>query len=520
MFGVYSVCAHWMPQLPGPEVRPMFISTVLAPQSTAYGSCPSRLLLVQESEKIYTADASRESTGDTSAPSSPDPWVDVDALEELEEEIAVLAARIHAATHRLLVLVAEYDRRRGWELGGHRSCAHWLAFRTGIDLGAAREKVRAARALTGLPATSAAMRRGELSFSMVRALTRVATPENESELLELARGCTTAQLERIVRGFRLGSRQSEADREAARHEARSFSILPDVDGMYVVRGRLTPEVGTLLMRTVEAAGDALFRKLGPAVVPEGVSAETSTKASAQRRADAIGLVAERALAAGFGENSACVSVSGTRAERYQVVLHVDADTLTGHEGLGRSEFADGTRVSSETSRRLACDASVVPLRHGSEGETIDVGRRTRTVPPAIRRALEARDRGCRFPGCGLRFTDAHHVRHWADGGETKLENLILLCRHHHRLVHEAGWKVRWWQGGRPAFVDPRGQLHVTCRRPTSRRELDRDPVQELIADTDAADVEPDLLTAGARWNRESDIPRGIYSRALEALADG
>ncbi len=139
-----------------------------------------------------------------------DPFDDADALEELEEEIATLAAHIHAATHRLLTLIAEFDRRRGWELGGHRSCAHWLSARTGIDLGAAREKVRTARALESLPETGASMARGELSFSKVRALSRVATAENEGDLLEFARGCTTAQLERMVRGFRRGSREDEA----------------------------------------------------------------------------------------------------------------------------------------------------------------------------------------------------------------------------------------------------------------------------------------------------------------------
>jgi len=474
------------------------------------------------SESSPAADSASGSESRSTADSASDPWMQVDELEELEEEIALLAARINAATHRLLVLVAEYDRRRGWQLGGHRSCAHWLAFRTGLDLGTAREKVRAARALVGLPETSASMQRGELSFSMVRALTRVATPDNESELLDLARGCTTAQLERIVRGFRLGSRQSEADREAARHDARSFSILPDMDGMYVVRGRLTPEVGTLLMRTVEAAGDALFRKHGPPIEPEGVSAETSTRAATQRRADALGLVAERALAAGFGESSEAASVSGTRAERYQVVLHLDADTLTGHERLGRSEFADGTRVSSETSRRLACDASVVALRFGRNGETIDVGRRTRSVSPAIRRALEARDRGCRFPGCGLRFTDAHHIIHWADGGETKLDNLLLLCSHHHRLVHEEGWTVEWREGGSPAFTDPRGTTHVNHRRPlsVSPAEFASDPLEQLIDATGARCAEPGALTAGARWNRLIDIPDGVYFRAIEALGGG
>ena len=361
---------------------------------------------VRETASVYAA---------VEADSSPD----TDRLEALEEEIVFLAAHIHAAEHRFLTLVAEYDRLRGWELGGHRSCAHWLAFRCGYRLGAARERVRAARALVKLPEIGASMSRGELSFSKVRALTRVATPENESDLLDLARGATTAQLERMVRGFKLGSRQDEADREKKRFESRSFSVFPDEEGMYEVKGKVTPEIGALLMRAVEAASDALYREKGP----KDVSAETSFQDAAHRRADALGLVAERALAAGFSsspDSDARAPLSGSRAERYQVLLHVDAETLKEDGGLGQSELEDGTRVSAETSRRLACDASVVEIGHASDGSVLDVGRKTRTIPPSVRRALEVRDRGCRFPGCGLRFTDAHHIKHWADGGETKL----------------------------------------------------------------------------------------------------
>jgi len=456
---------------------------------------------VRETASVYAAETS-------SAP-QPEPLSDTDRIEALEEEIVFLAAHIHAGEHRFLTLVAEYDRLRGWEVGGHRSCAHWLAFRTGYSLGAARERVRAARALADLPQTGAAMSRGELSFCAVRALTRVATPENESDLLDLARGATTAQLERMVRGFKLGSRQDEADREKERFESRCFSVFPDEEGMYVVKGRLTPEVGALLMRAVEAASDALYREKSP----KSVSYETSFQDSAHRRADAVGLVAERAMAAGFGENA---PVSGTKAERYQVLLHVDADTLKEDGGLGQSELEDGTRVSYETSRRLACDAAVVEIGHTRDGSVLDVGRKTRTIPPSVRRALEVRDRGCRFPGCGLRFTDAHHIKHWVDGGETKLENLLLLCAHHHRLLHEAGWKVEWWGKDRQAaFIDPRGQTHMG--RPRQAPKLESDAVEALIEDTRNRGADPDFYTAGARWKREADIPDEVYFRAMEAI---
>ena len=455
----------------------------------------------------------------------PDPFEDCDALEELEEKIVILAAHIDAADYRLLVLVAEYDRRRGWELGGHCSCAHWLAFRMGIDLGAARENVRTARALVDLPRISASLSRGELSFSAVRALSRVATPENETDLLELARGCTTAQLERVVRAWKKGSRQDEETRERERYDSRSLSVFPDDDGMYVVKGRLTPEVGALLMRAVEAADDALYRERDY----RNVSAATSRRAAARRRADALGLMAERALAAGFGatletgeEGSATgtgsearAPLSGTRAERYQVMLHVDPDTLSAGGEPGLSEFEDGTRVAAETSRRLTCDAALVAVEHAPDGSVESAGRRTRTISPALRRALEARDRGCRFPGCGLRFTDAHHVRHWADGGETSLGNLLLLCSHHHRLVHEEGWKIEWWGKGCPAFIDPRGQVHFNPR--PSVHELPADPVAALIAENRSRGADPDYYTTGARWKSEADIPNSVYCNAIEAL---
>ncbi len=432
-----------------------------------------------------------------------------DVIEDLGDEIATLAAHIHAATQRFLTLVARFDSLRGWEASGHRDCARWLAARTGLDVATARAKVRAARALARLPLTDAAMARGELSFSQVRALTRVATAENEGGLLDLARGATTAQLERLVRGWRMGSRQDEAERERVRHESRAFSVFPGDDGMYVVKGRLTPEQGAVLMRAIEAAADTLYREHNvPGAHPE------SEDQIAQRRADAVCLIAERALGAGFGSGEAgsCeVPVSGTRAERYQVVLHVDAATLSADGEPGLSELEDGTRVSAETSCRLSCDAGLVRVAQKPDGYVLDVGRKTRTIRGALRRALEARDRGCRFPGCCLRFTDAHHVVHWADGGATSLDNCVLLCRHHHRLVHEGGWRVEWWGRGRPAFVDPRGGTHFEGR--WDPPVLSDGPVETLVQENASLGIRPDGWTASARWETEKEIPDEVCCRA-------
>ena len=483
----------------------------------------------------------------------PDPFDDPDTIVELEDRILVLSTHIEVAGHRLLQLVAEFDARRGWELGGHASCAHWLAARAGLDLGTAREKVRVARALEDLPETSAWLGLGRISFSQARALTRVATPDDEAELLEAAHGMTTARIERMVRGWRMKSAADAVARDEERQRSRSFSIVPDLDGMYVVRGRLTPEQGAVLMRAIEAAGDVLFREEthgqayearvqvsdlghqanripcgghvpGTGHVPQASRTSLDTQAAAaRRRADAVALLAECALGAGFGARRQGVEAagpetvaappesvslvdaqvaaaadpadapaspsplasSGSRAGRYQVMLHVEMNALRKDDptcGAGCSHLDDGIRVSHETSRRLSCDAAVVPLFLDDEGRISDAGHARRVVNPTLRRALDARDRGCRFPGCGRGHTEAHHIHHWADGGETSLDNCVLLCRYHHRLLHEGGWSMQLLPGGRLVFLDPRGGPHYDGRWTLPRLDEPRRlfPVRELM----------------------------------------
>ncbi len=376
----------------------------------------------------------------------PDPFADIDRLGN---EIAELSAHIQAATYQLLVLIREFDARNGWNTG-FRSCAHWLNWRTGLDLGAAREKVRVARALEDLPEISEAMRQGRLSYSKVRALTRVATSENEAELLEFALSGTAAHVEKLVRAWRRVDRIEAMGEGNRQLEQRYLRAYPDEDGMLVVRARLTPEVGAVFLKALEAANEVLFKQS-----QEEQESDWVEMPAEQRRADALELVAESALEGGLDP--------GTAGDRYQVVVHVqdDASAETSccddpPELLAAGELENGLRVSAETSRRLACDSSRVVMRHDGEGRILDVGRKTRTIHPALRRALEHRDRGCRFPGCGLRHCDAHHVDHWADGGRTNLENLLLLCRHHHRNLHEGGFRVELAADGSSCFYTPRG----------------------------------------------------------------
>ena len=169
----------------------------------------------------------------------------------------------------------------------------------------------------------------------------------------------------------------------------------------------------------------------------------------QQQADALALVAETALHRGMEP--------GAPGEHYQVVVHVDAAVLADADAPAQSVLDGGTRVPAGTSQRLACDASRVIMRHGADGRTTEVGARTRTIPPALRRALQHRDKGCRFPGCGLPFGQGHHIKHWAHGGPTKLSNLAMLCRRHHRAVHEEGFQVERQANGELIFRRPDGR---------------------------------------------------------------
>ncbi|HEY7654396.1 MAG TPA: DUF222 domain-containing protein [Methylomirabilota bacterium] len=351
-------------------------------------------------------------------------------LDRLGDEIAELSAHLEAATARLLDLIRAFDARGGWNTG-FRSCAAWLSWRVGLDLGAARERVRVARALGTLPTLAEALARGELSYAKVRALTRVATPETEARLLAVGRAGTAAHIERIVRGWRRVDRLAEA-REAARHHLRrALHVYADEDGTVVLRGRLAPEVGALLLRALDAARETLYqRRRREEAVPPPADPAAEAPTRAQQQADALALLAETALHHELDP--------GAPGERYQVVVHVDAVVLADPAQPGQSVLEEGPCVSAETSRRLACDASRVVMRHDPDGRVVEVGVRTRTIPPALRRALTNRDRGCRFPGCHVRVGQGHHVRHWAAGGPTTLSNLALLCRRHHRAVHEEG----------------------------------------------------------------------------------
>lgn len=382
----------------------------------------------------------------------------------LGAEITALCRNLYASTFRLMLLIREFDDNGYWQLAGHTSCAHWLHFECGIGLNAAREKVRVAHALADLPKISEAFGQGALSYSKVRAVTRIADENNEDFLLRAAHHGTAADVERLVSQSRCTRTDDESAAAAhARYGGRNVTARYEPDGSMVLQARLPAEDGALVMKAIEFATERAWKeRKGTDASVEDVSAEIPAREPlAARRADALIDVVESYLHGNRGR--------GSNGDRYQVVVHVSAETLKHGRGdhedgspardiiPEKSHLEDGTYISAETSRRLACDGSRVVLTEGAAGEPLSIGRKTRAIPPAIRRALQIRDRHCRFPGCTNARVDAHHLVHWADGGETSLDNLLLLCRHHHRLLHEGGFSCERFSDGKIVFRDPRGR---------------------------------------------------------------
>jgi hypothetical protein len=372
-------------------------------------------------------------------------------VQQLEAEIAALSARIDAAMHRMLVLIRHYDESREWALHGHRSCAAWLSWRTGLAPGAAREHVRVAKALAQLPKTEAALARGDLSFSKVRAITRVGTPEREQRLLDMARFATAQQLERICRGIQQGDRESGA-RGAGQREAPDRYVVcrPMDDGTVQVIAQLLPDEAEAVRQALHRVREA--RMPDQQTVEEGPSpGGPDVPAGTPRRvprampsmADALVEVANRVLAGDLDTRGGPPRSAGDRVD---IAVVLTRDVL----GAGHAaQLDDGTRVPAETFRRLACDAGLVPHLEDAAGQTLDVGRRTRRIPPALRRALRTRQPTCAFPGCDhRRFLDAHHIEHWMDGGETRARLITSDRASRSAAVPDA--RSTGWTAARPS----------------------------------------------------------------------
>ena len=379
--------------------------------------------------------------------------------EKLGQKITLLAGQMNVGSHSLLTLIAEFDQRKGWNCDGTmRSCAHWLNWQCGIALGAAREKVRVARCLQQLPLIDASFASGQISYSKVRAMSRVATPENEDFLLMIAQHGTASHVEKVVAKYKSVQTTDEDAQEREQENERKLVYFQDQDDMWVIHAKLPPEAGALVVKAIEAvATPAQLEKQQQLQEPQkSVSAETFSAAIEEEeptrfqdllqhtRADALVAMAEHFLTTAK-QNPRFQGLKGS--ERCQIMLHVDINTLREHGQVAshahqHCHMDDKHWISPKTARRLSCDASLVTVLEDEKGRVLNIGRRTRTVPASITRALNIRDKTCRVPGCcESRYVDAHHIEHWADGGETSLDNLVTLCRAHHRQLHQGHFTI-------------------------------------------------------------------------------
>jgi hypothetical protein len=366
-----------------------------------------------------------------------------DAL--IEEDFGELQRATEQLEVERLRRLAEIDKRRLFERDGHLSAASWLATRFKVAWGAAREQVRIARGLEEMPVVRRALGEGECSLSGLRVLSscREADPEafrtSEHVLVEAARSHSVRDLTRVAAYWRQAverehALESEEKLRADRRLHASVTLL----GTVRVDGMLDPETGETVLTALGAVLDAEARAGGE-----------DERTPAQRRADALGEVCRQWL-----DGAGRPTVAG---EHPHLTVTVGAEVLP---GAPPSELDHVGPVRREATRRIACDASLMRVVLSARSEPLDVGRRTQVISPSIRRAVIVRDRHCRFPGCDRPHTwcDAHHVVHWADGGPTAVTNLLLLCRRHHRAVHDRGGFGLELVDGRPVFRRPDGSV--------------------------------------------------------------
>ena len=466
---------------------------------------------------------------------------------ELRCAVTDMAAHINLADWRFIKLIAAMDRRRGWAECGYCNLGNWLDHRCGLGPCAARERIRIGRVLARLPRIDAAFRDGILSYSKVRAITRVATRETEAMLLAIAGRSSAAQLESLVRTY---ERVDGSDERRVCSEARRGLCWHYEDGMLVVTAAVPAERGALVINALQkvvdarlderetyyesllagdsgtvAAADAELADAEPAAeltaprpvastVANGcakvaaatdrqhacggeaqptvtdassdVSAETECQAgdvagelpaeaddlpaslmfelsnTKQRYADALVDVAEHYLANGPGPRQR------RSGQRYEVVLTIDRNELAEQPTAGGARYhvEPDWGIDEEDARQIACDADLTEFTEDAEGNLLNYERRRRIVPARLLRALKLRDHNrCRFPGCPhQRYVEAHHVQHWIDGGETRLENLVLLCSAHHRLLHHGAFHIALEDDGF-VFVSRDGEVIEPALQP-------------------------------------------------------
>ena len=358
----------------------------------------------------------------------------------LLDEARSLMNQERAVQYRLAAVLRELDARDSVD-GTPLRRTRWLHDQFGLTFGVAREKVRTARALGELPLIDAAFREGDLSYSKVRALTRAATPDNEADLLERARHTSAEGVEQLVRRVK----QNESlDNVQAMIRSRALSTRWDESGMLIVQGRLTPEQGEVFLKALAKATEALKEHVA---IEAHSDTQTNDEVNDENNDEQDTYWAQRADAlAHLMADSLAGNTTHSPGDRHQLMVHVSAETLSGHSPESNSDPKNvpaETFFHPETLRRLACDGGLTTVVEKANGDPLSIGRKTRVIPPSMRRALVARDRYCQYPGCGHeRYVEGHHIVHLAQGGATQIDNLVLLCGRHHRQLHEFGERIQ------------------------------------------------------------------------------
>ncbi|MFI8776958.1 DUF222 domain-containing protein [Brachybacterium paraconglomeratum] len=458
--------------------------------------------------------------------SAPPARLDREDAERLGRRIQNQAAVIAQATCEFLLMLAEFDAREGVRFyEGLKSTAHWLGWACSMAAGTAREHLRVARALPELPLTVAEFRAGRLSFSKVREITRVADRVEEEALVEMARAMTASQLARTVSSFRAvdGSRLDQDSRRETRWHVRE-------DGMVEIRAVLPAETGAELLTALELAldRDGTAPPSRAAAEPDHDDssaiaercAEITTEATLdQRRADALHDLARTYLAAEPDDRSG--------EDRHLVVVQVNAESLSEDVPAGtlpRCGVAGGGPLEPRTAERLACTGKVSLALADVHGEILHLGRARRLASRAQRRALRLRDGTCVFPGCHQsKHLDAHHLTPWSEGGPTDLDELALLCRRHHVMVHEGGLRLVRAVAA-PGGAGPRFQVLDADGRPVQARwpaMLERLILRpDASADSLREDRDPERIaaTTGGAGFRLADCVQAMCESVLARAA--
>ncbi len=372
----------------------------------------------------------------------------VDSITDhaLGDDLVAIRRQINRLEAEFVRRVQRFDRNHGAMTEGAASTVSWLRSTCGLTGGGAVERVRMARMLDELPETMDSFRSGRAPYANVSLIARLAedvgveaTRGVEETLVAAAEKLDTGRMWHLT-AFTRHQLDSDGalDRENRDHDRRWFACDQSYGGVFVLRGELDAEGGAVVKTAIEALCTATGRD--------------DERTGSQRRADALVDLASRQLKEG--------DVPAVHGQRPHLTVTASLDTLKRREDAPPAELAGAGPIHAETARRLACDSVRTDVTTTDDASRVlSVGRARRTIPAAIRTALVVRDNGCRFPGCDrpAGWTDGHHIAHWADLGETELDNLVSLCRRHHRMVHERGWEICLEADGTVTVREPPGR---------------------------------------------------------------